>query len=81
MPGKKWGNLIKALFRKHSGVETAGADEKVLLRLLPLSVGLRIDTTAPAGSGSGLGVSVCIWMSPVESPRQGGSLRIVNFPN
>jgi hypothetical protein len=72
---KLWGSLN----RKKRQSEAATPIE--LSRVYPVTTGLRIDISVPAGSEKGLSATKFVWVSPAGSSRSVKALRVLLLSN
>jgi hypothetical protein len=72
---KLWGSL-----RRKEKLPKASPDGE-RPRFYPVTTGLRIDVSVPAGSEKGLSATKFVWVSPAGSSRSVKSLRVLLLSN
>ena len=72
---KLWEGLIR------TDNEFEAAPDRELPRVDPVTTGLRIDISVPAGSEKGISATKFVWVSPAGSSRSVSALRVLLLSN
>jgi hypothetical protein len=71
--------LWESLIRKENRFEAA--PDRELARVDPVTTGLRIEISVPAGSEKGISATKFVWVSPAGSSRSVSALKVLLLSN